>query len=377
LYDSGWAMDTPIVQSRSLPMNIENRICLDELDQKVLNRNFKSTLLILGLSLTVASSAWSQDPPSNADKRGTLDGQATVLRNEAAKLDQSMQAFNLHAATYNRSKIHQLVLQHQNPATAKSKTKLNSKQTAAAVQSHQEASAKNSGETQMPGAPLTPETPQLTPAELQSRIETVHKLHEQFESHVTQLRDLVDQYHNFYNLYSTHYDQFKGQLQDYKLEAEKAQLDLSKPKFNLGATKQATNLAGAENNLAVVLKKMIALEEESPNLSENYLCPAFDDLQKEFVVALAGLTTSIQALPPDQVRVVAKTEVEQIQLIKTEMEDAERLHEEQIRLKNEYVTIQKDYAAINAKHAKLAKESASDEKRIEGTDKLIEKRQEP
>jgi hypothetical protein len=356
-------------------MNIENRICLIELDQKVLNRNFKSALLILGLSLTVASSAWSQNPPSTADKHGTLDGQATDLRNEAAKLDQSMQAFNLHAATYNRSNIHQLVLQHQNPTKAKSTPKPNAKLTAA-VQSHQEAFAKDSGRLPT-GAPLTPETPQLSPAELQSRIETVHKLHEQFEAHVTQLRDLVDQYHNFYNLYATHYDQFKGQLQDYKLEAEKAQLDLSKPKFNLGATKQATNLAGAEQTLAVVLKKMIALEEESPNLSENYLCPAFDDLQKEFVVALAGLTTSIQALPPDQVRVVAKTEVGQIQLIKSEMEDAERLHEEQIRLKTEYVNIQKDYAAINAKHAALAKESASDDKRIESTEKLIEKRQEP
>jgi hypothetical protein len=352
-------------------MKTENSFCLSKPDQKVLIRKFASAVLLF--ALTVASSAWSEDSTSAPSKQATLEGQATVLQNEAAKLDQSMHSFNLHADTYNRSKIHQLVLKHQNSAKPKQKPKMaaaTASSSAAAVHSHQ-------GTTESSEATLTPETPKLSPAELQSRIETVHKLHEEFESHVTQLRALVDQYHNFYNLYATHYDQFKGQLQDYKLEAEKAQLDLSTPKFNLGATKQAANLAGAEKNLAGVLKRMIALEEESPNLAENYLCPAFDDLQKEFVVALAGLTTSIQALPADQVRVVAQKEVQQIQLIKSEMDDAERLHEEQIKLKNEYVSIQKDYAEINAKHAKLAKESATDDKRIQGTEKLLENQKEP
>src|ERR1700733_10488567 len=303
-------------QQMKNPTANEISFCHSKPVQKVLSWKFKSAILML--ALTIGSSAWSEDPPSSPDKQsleqglekqssdkqssdkpspgkpGTLEGQATVLQDEAKKLDQSMKSFNLHAETYNRSKIHELVLQHQRLVKPKAKPK-----TAAAAASSTAAQAKihaNQEKTEENSkVGLTPETPQLSPSELQSRIETVHKLHQQFESHVTQLRGLVDQYRNFYNLYATHYDQFKGQLQDYKLQAEKAQLDLSKPKFELGATKQAANLAGAEKTLAVVLKKMIALEEESPNLSENYLCPAFDDLQKEFVVALAGLTTSIRA----------------------------------------------------------------------------------
>ncbi len=322
----------------------------------------------IALSLILPTSAWAEESTPTKTLSGTLEGQATVLKDEAAKLDQSMRSFSLHADTYNQSKIHRLVAEHQSSAkTLRARahsTPLSSKISAQKLK----ASAPSN-----PASKLVEQTPKMTSAQLQARIDTVHKLHEEFEAHVTQLKGLVDQYHNFYDLYAAHYDQFKGQLQNYKLESQRAELDLSTPKFNLGATKQAANLAGAEHQLANVLKKMVTLEEESPHLAETYLCPAYDDLQQEFVVALAGLTASIQAFPADQVKVVAQTELQQVEVLKREMEDADRLHEEQLRLQTEYVNIQKNYALIYAKHAQLAKEASSDDKRVETVETMIDK----
>jgi ABC-type phosphate transport system auxiliary subunit len=277
-------------------------------------------LSALALSLFFAPSGPAQESPIpvvpmvNA-KHVSLRDQANILKKEAAKLDESMKAFNLHAQAYKGSNLHRRHLLEDGHGGEK----------------------------------------------------TVAELHDEFAKHVTQLQGVVDNYRHFYQGYATHYQQFEEQLDTYRLDEQRAESDSLRNAAE--AKSSVSKLAAIERQLADVLKKMHALWEKSPELPESYVCPAFDDLQKEFVQTLSSFTVIVKTLPPDQMKEVAANELEHIRALRSEMEDADRLHVQQQALQSEYSDLQKKYAVVYTQHQELSKEADQVVEQTEGRKK--------
>lgn len=262
------------------------------------------------------TSAESKQTAGNV-KMTSLKGEAIILQEEAAKVDKVVKDFASHGQAYQESSLHKSVLQ-------------------GGVSKNEDAGGENAG---IPG-----------------HAKNVHALHSEYAAHVAQLKAMVDQYRTFYQAYAAHFQQYKGHLNEYNLEAQQAKLGELPPQFNLSATKSGQNLLAAETELANVLKKMFALQQESPNLPESVLCPAYDDLKVEFAKATQNLGVSVQALPKYQVQVVAQTEVTQIMTLKQEMDHADALHVEQLSLQSEFSQLQKSFSEVNKLHGELVQD---------------------
>lgn len=261
-------------------------------------------LFLLAISLMHTSKSVSaNEVASTASDASTemhgLQDAAEKLKAQAAKVDESESQYNQHAQKYLTGKLHQDVIK---PAL---------------------------------------------------QADHISDLHKEFKGHVVNLKSVVEDYRKLYQSYAQHYAQYQQFAEKYRLETEQATLDAEHPAFQLGASKQTAALTASENHIADVLKKMSVLQAESPHLAESYLCPAFDDLKKQFVVAIGAMTTSIQALPPEQASVAARAELVQIKTLKTELEDAEALKNEQIALSQELRQLKTDMSIINKSHVQV------------------------
>jgi hypothetical protein len=286
---------------------------------------------------------------NQGNKNESLQSQADALKAEAKKLDDTMSAFSLHAQVYNSSALHQRVISHRRRLSGHTSTH----EGTASIDKHDLDGKLESAE------PHLEAQTKLSKTQLQSQVDTVHELHKTFETHVEQLRKLVADYRRFFDLYSSHYDKLQGDIKKFSMQAEQTQLMIMTPKLD-DSPDERFKLRTAEQDLVNVLKKMTSLQERSPTLSEDYLCPAYDDLQKEFTQTLDNLVTAIKDLPKEQVQVEARHEVAQIQAIKVAMDHAEQLHVEEKALQVEYVKLQTQFERISLKHEKLVKESAKD-----------------
>ena len=319
-------------------------------------RSFNTTILVLLQIGFACQSTMGEEGATVAAAKDSLSAQAVKLQSEAAQLDLSMRKFALHAEKYKRSKLHRRAMaQLQGGSNGHAKTDATGEQV---VLTPEQAAAQKQ----------LNKIPKLSAAQLEARIKTVHELHEEYEMHVTQLQGLVDQYRDFVNGYLDHYNQYK-----LKCDQNAGRLPLTPEQAKMG--KDGIKLAASERNLSSILDKMHLLEAQSPHLPESYLCPAYDDLQREFVEALHVLTMTVEAVPPAQRENVVQTELLQIERLKTEFTGAETLHTQQKSLQTEVVNLQKSYAEIYAKNEKLQTEAVKDEERARQVEVLIERQE--
>ena len=244
----------------------------------------------------------------------SLENEAVQLQKESAMLDSRIQQFSLHADDYIQGPLHKSI---------------------------------RGGSKQHATASANP---------MASHVQNVHLLKTEYSSHVAKFRDVMKDMRNFLKAYATHYEQYKKHLKDYQLEVESAHLDQSQPPL-LKSKADAERLMAAENALNQTFQKMFILERDSPKLSESYICPAYDDLQHEFVEAVRFLETTIKALPQDEIPTVAKDEATRLQLLKQEMNEANKLHSEQMALQNEYHKLHVNLEKMNSDEQTLVQPS--------------------
>lgn len=288
-----------------------------------------SLAIALVLSVLSCQPGAPEDLDSKKLQSPSLEAQATLLKMEAAKVDQSIKMYGLHAEEYNQSTLHKSLRGKANHNGLKPKGRTN-------------ATSQNSNRDRIPSR--LAETHQL---------ETMQQLHAEYERHVDMLRGVVDQYRNLYKAYAEHCDDYRAELQRYRLEIQQADLAAQTPELKLSTTKQVAQLAASEQTLKTVIQKLGILEERSPTLPESYLCPAYDDLRQQFVQALDGMIVAVKALPNEDKGVALKGEQAQIKALQQEMEDAEHLHDEQKSLQAQFATLQETFADINSKHGDL------------------------
>src|ERR1700722_16102031 len=113
----------------------------------------------------------------------SLNGEAIVLQEEAAKIDKVVKDFASHGQAYQDSSLHKNVLQ-------------------GGISKSAAAGGENGG---LPG-----------------HAKNVHDLHSEYAAHVAQLKAMVDQYRHFYQAYAAHYQQYKGHLDEFSLQAQQA-----------------------------------------------------------------------------------------------------------------------------------------------------------
>ena len=273
--------------------------------------------LALASALLACQPGAPQDLKAKEIQGRSLEAQATILKKEAAQVDENLKAFALHADAYNQSELHKRLL--------KGRTRGNSRQ--------------RRGHSFAAGTT--------------SRLQNTHELREEYEQHVIMLRGLVDQYRDLYKGYAAHCDQYKAELQRYSVEMQQANMGLQTSKFKVSSTRQMGQLGASEKELITVVKKMGVLEEKSPTLPESYLCPAYDDLHKEFVQALDELVAAIKALPKEEKGLALHEELARLKALQQEMEDAEHLHDEQKSLQAEFTKLQKTFSDVNNDHQDL------------------------
>jgi len=245
--------------------------------------------------------------PAAAD---SLAHEAITLRAQVAKLDSNLRKFSLHAAEYKRSALHSQI---NNFDTRVSTTKQFKKK----------------------------------------HLDNVGVLHDQYSDHVAQYRALVDQYRKFYAAYNEHWQRYQLLQQRYRRDNEQTEETRSQSLTHLSALANADDLLKAEAGISGVLNRMSKLQQESPTLAESYLCPAYDDLQKEFVQAVGLLQTSIAAVPADQRATVAREEINTLEQLRVQMADAEKLHDEQEQLQGEFGKLMQDTRLMHVEERKL------------------------
>lgn len=239
-----------------------------------------------------------------AAEAGSIAQEAALLKEETAKLDTGLHQFELHSTVYEDGALHKSVHGH------------------AAVGASQ-------------------------------HIKNVAKLQEEYSQHVAHYRALVEDYRKFYDAYVEHWQRYQKLLADFQPDNEKAQLGLVRAKFNLSAIQNGPEVLKAEDELSDVLKRMFELQQESPHLSESYLCPAYDDLKNEFVQAEKVLTYSISVIPVDVRSNVAKVEVENLLMLQTQMKDADALHTEQLELQSDFTKLLANTKQLHDEEKKL------------------------
>lgn len=241
--------------------------------------------------------------------RDSLAQEAIVLQAQAARLDGNLQRFSLHAAEYKQSALHRQI---NNPGG----------------QAAQDKQGKE-------------------------HLNNVNALREHYTNHVTQYRALVDDYRKFYAAYNEHWQRYQALRESYRQDNERAEANRSSTAVHLSAVANADQLLKAEAGITEVLKRMDKLEMESPTLSESYLCPAYEDLQKEFVQAIGVLQTSISAVPADQRTAVAHEEISNLQQLQAQMADAQALHDEQEQLQAQFSDMMQQLRKMQAAEQKL------------------------
>jgi hypothetical protein len=184
-------------------------------------------------------------------------------------------------------------------------------------------------------------------------IKNVAKLQEEYSQHVGHYKALVEDYRKFYDAYVEHWQRYQQLVAEFRPDDEKAQLGLVRARFNLSAIQNGPAVLQAEDALSDVLKRMFELQQESPHLSESYLCPAYDDLKKEFVQAEKALTYNISVIPVDVRSSVAKVEVENLLMLQTQMKDADALHTEQLELQSDFTKLLANTKELHDEEKKL------------------------
>jgi len=300
-------------------------------------------VLSVGLMLPASAGEVAQSPavalhrsqqndrsrPTVAAQAGSLAQEAIVLRAEAARMGSNLQRFSLHVKKFENGALHKEI-----SAGAKR------------AKSHQHKTPDNVISTGVKkGATSTNAA--------QQHIENVAKLQKEYGAHVAQYRAIAIDYRKFYVAYIEHRQRYQQLLERCKLDNQRTQQSLSQTKKDLAAVENGEEVLKAEDGIADVLKRMFDLQQQSPNLAESYLCPAYEDLHKEFVQSISGLETSIEAVPADQRAAVAHEEIDKLQVLKQQMTDAEELHNEQQLLQQQFAKMLHDTKTLHDEEPSL------------------------